>query len=40
MKKLVGIVLLSVLSFTMIFAQSGELEIFSWWTGGGEEEAC
>ncbi|KUK16180.1 MAG: Extracellular solute-binding protein family 1, partial [Petrotoga mobilis] len=39
MKKLVGIVLLSVLSFTMIFAQSGQVEIFSWWTGGGEEEA-
>ncbi|MGY4686330.1 ABC transporter substrate-binding protein [Petrotoga mexicana DSM 14811] len=39
MRKLVGIVLLSVLSFTMIFAQSGQVEIFSWWTGGGEEEA-
>jgi glucose/mannose transport system substrate-binding protein len=39
MRKLVGLVLLSVLSFTMIFAQSGQVEIFSWWTGGGEEEA-
>ena len=39
MKKLLGLILLSVLSFTMIFAQSGEVEIFSWWTGGGEEAA-
>ncbi|PNR94136.1 extracellular solute-binding protein [Petrotoga sp. 9PWA.NaAc.5.4] len=39
MKKLVSLVLLSVLSFTVIFAQSGRLEIFSWWTGGGEEAA-
>ena len=34
---LVMVALLFVFSFSAL-AQEGEVEIFSWWTGGGEEE--
>ena len=37
MKKLLVSFLAILFVFTSVFA-AGELEIFSWWTGGGEEE--
>lgn len=37
MKKLLLVMVVTILSLTMVFA-AGKVEIFSWWTGGGEEE--
>ena len=39
MKKWLVLILLSFVTLMTVFAQSGEIEIFSWWTGGGEEAA-